>query len=306
MLVLAWGGEARSQPIPLTCQEDLYDVHSARAWMGGKRDMESAQSLINITPVDSILYMSCYEKHIAEFAEKDDVLFSDGHLRTVGTGARHGRLFRFPPLCFGPACIPVPWLTGALLPSPGNPLIIVPQMPIDLFQPTIISLPGPNPPGLPFTNFNLDGSFINLIRIALRPYWTNFELSPLPGPPAVICGNMSEIWYFAKCTDINKDNFLTLEDHKCIDRRGCEGCGRGKWTAAFDVANPPPVINPFINKEAGVDITWITWTITPPSCAEGPPVPTGVIVNVGGSAHQDAACPGVNCWYDYASGSCNE
>ncbi len=316
MLVLVWGGEAYSQPIPPTCQPEIYDVHKARSWMGAKRDFETAQTLIqlskDITFRDSILYMSCFDKHVAEFAEKDDVLFSDGAFRFVGTGAQFGTLFRMPPLCFGPGCIPVPWLTGALLPSPGNPLIIVPQMPIDIFQPTFLPLPGPNPPGAPMDALYLDRAVTMLVRWSLRPYWReNFVMhrppTPLPMPPAVICGSMAGIWHEAKCSNVNKENWITFDQSVCTDRRGCEGC-RGNWSTALEVANPPPVPDPFSSAGPGVDQVWPSApTIYPPACAEIPPVPTGLIVNLGpgGSAHPDAVCPGHNCWYDFASGSCN-
>ncbi len=314
MLVLAWGGGARAQPIPPTCDPGIYEAQSAHSWMGGKRQFETAQTLIqlskDITFRDSILYMSCFDHHMREMPERDDVLFSDGAFRFVGTGAPYGTLFRMPPLCFGPACAPIPWLTGALIPNPINPLVIVLQMPIDIFQPLILPEPGPNPPGAPMDAIYLDRAVTMLVRWSLRPYWReNFVMhrpaTPLPMPPTVICGSMAEIWMEAKCSNINKDNWLTYDQHICTDRRECEGC-RGTWSNALEVANPPPVMPPAVGP--GVDRIFILYDTFwhPPPCAAVPPVRTGVVIELDGAFRQDAVCPGLNCWYDYNNLTCNE
>lgn len=315
MLAAAWGGEARAQAGSPACDPLVLDMHNARSWMGAKRDFESAQTLIqlskDITFRDSILYVSCFDHHMREMPERDDVLFSDGAFRFVGTGAQFGTLFRFPPLCFGPGCLPIPWLTGALLPSPGNPAIIVPQMPIDIFQPTFLPLPGPNPPGAPMDAIYLDRAVTMLVRWSLRPYWReNFLMhrppTPLPMPPTVICGSMAGIWREAKCSNINKDNWITFEQAVCTDRTACVAC-RPKWASAIELANPPPVETPWIRGSgAGADKMYFTWSIHPPTCAQSPPIPTGMIVNVDGTAHLDKYCPGHNCWYDFGSSSCRE
>lgn len=301
MLALTWGGAARAQPIPPTCDPLVYDAHEARAWMGAKRDMESAQSIITVDMGDSLLYMSCFDFHVRDMAEKDATLFSDGAFRFVNTAAPFGTLFRMPPLCFAPGCLCVPWLTGC---APF-------QMPIDIYEPTFLPAPGPNPPGPVMNAMNLDRSVNMLVRWSLRPYWRdNFEQTvppiPLPGPPAVICGSMREIWHAAKCTDIQKSGWLTYEQHVCNDRRGCEGC-RSNWSNALDVGNPPPGPGEWVGSSgAGPDLLMFIWSIRPQACAESPPIPTGLIVDIRGSAHPDAFCPGVNCWYNFGSGSCTE
>ena len=314
MLVLAWGGDVRAQPISPTCDPDVYDVHQAHSWMGGKRQFETAQTLIHlskdITFRDSILYMSCFDHHMREMPERDNVLFSDGAFRFVSTGAAHGTLFRMPPLCFGPTCAPIPWLTGALIPNPINPLVIVLQMPIDIFQPLILPEPGPNPPGPLMDDVCLDRAVTMLVRWSLRPYWReNFVMhrpaTPLPMPPTVICGSMAEIWQEAKCSNINKDNWLTYDQHVCGDRRGCEGC-RGNWANALEVGNPLPVDWPATGPGVDRVIEWVRDTFYAPSCASVPPVRTGVAIMFDGALRQDAVCPGINCWYDYNNLSCND
>lgn len=311
MLVLAWGGDVRAQPISPTCDPDVYEVHEARSWMAGKRDMESAQTLITVDMGDSLLYMSCFDHHMREMPERDNVLFSDGAFRFVSTGAMHGTLFRMPPLCFGPTCAPIPWLTGALIPNPINPLVIVPQMPIDIFQPLILPEPGPNPPGDLMDAIYLDRAVGMLVRWSLRPYWRENFLptnppTPLPMNPAVVCGSMAEMWNEAKCTNINRSNFITFEDSICTDRRECDPGCRGKWEAAFEVSNPLPVDWPATGPGVDRVIDWVTDTFYAPSCASVPPVRTGVAIMFDGALRQDAVCPGINCWYDYNNLSCND
>lgn len=312
ILALTGAGAASAQPIPPTCDPLVYEMHAARSWMGAKRDFESAQTLITVDMGDSLLYMSCFDHFMREMPERDNVLFSDGAFRFVPTGAIHGALFRNPPLCFGFGCAPIPWLTGALIPNPINPLVIVPQMPIDQFQPTFMPLPGPHPPGPPMDAIYLDRAVTMLVRWSLRPYWReNFLMhrppTPLPMPPSVICGSMAEIWHEAKCSNINKDNWLTFEQHTCNDRRGCEGC-RGNWAAANETSNPPPVNEPWlVGAGAGPDRIWFQgYNFYPETCASQPPVRTGVIILLDGALRQDAFCPGVGCWYDYNNLSCNE
>jgi hypothetical protein len=306
LLVLAWGNPASAQPLPPTCDPAFNSALNARAWMGGKRDMESAQSTIVKRPNDSLLEISCFEGRIATFAQQNNRLFSDGHQRFVGSGAAHATLFRQPPLCYAPGCPCIGWLTNCSYP-------FNPPFPHDHAQPTIFAVAGPNPPGGAYTNMSLDNAFINLIRRALRPYWNpNFTTAAIPAPPAAVCGNMMTIWHNAKCQDFDKNGWITLQAHTGTDRRNqpMPLCGdRGIWVTRFGEGNPPPVPRspaPPPTPVGGLDQTLsYRTTIYPTACNSIPPVPTGLIANIHGTAHQDRVCPGVSCWYNHTAGTCN-
>ncbi len=289
--------------VPATCDPGFKSVMDARAWMGGKRDMESATSIIVRNPNDSILDMSCFDRNIAEFATRDNFLFSDGHQRYVATGAPHGRLFRRPPLCFGPGCVCYASLTEC----------VGVQGPTDSYQPTFTPTEGPNPPGAAYTNASLDNSFTNLIRIAMRAHLSpNFRVGAAPAPPATICSDMRNLWQTAKCADVNKSGWITLAAHVGTDRRPTAygACNdRGKWGTQHTAANPAP-------GAAGALNALVTYrdTMHPTNCTAIRPVLTGLLVQGTGTGagngngtgfQQDAVCPGVGCYYNRQANSCN-
>jgi hypothetical protein len=281
---------AMAGAVPSTCDPQVQSVIDARAWMGGKRDMESATSLIVRNANDSILDMSCFDRHIEEFAQQNNYLFSDGHTRYVSTGAPAGTLFRQEPLCFGDGCTCYQALTQCSS-----------QEPEDHFQPTFMPALGPNPPGAAYTNVSLDNSFINLVRISLRNHLSpNFRT----GTPATgICSSMNNLWQAAKCTDINKSGWITLSDHRNNDRRPATygACNdRSKWSTQFTNANPAP-------GAAGALDSVVTYrgTIYPTNCSAIRPVRTGLTMKDGNNFRADAVCPGVGCYYNRAANTCN-
>jgi hypothetical protein len=302
-----------AQPVPPTCDPQVNTSINARAWMGGKRDMESATSTIIRNQQDSILDMSCYDRHIAQFAQQNARLFSDGHTRYVSTGATYGRLFRQLPLCFGMGCMCYAGLTEcSIIPVPG---VYDPQWPTDDYQPTFFPLlPGPNPPGAFYTNQSLDNAFTNVIRRALRRYLNpNFYTSGPAAPPSQLCSSMTTLWQTAKCTDFNRAGWITLADHRTTDRRPTTygACNdRARWNTQYTAANPAPVARVTtspVPANAGIDQT-LTYRgmIYPTACNTIRPIPTGLTIRMSPTSFlNDAVCPGVNCFYNRAANTCS-
>jgi hypothetical protein len=305
---VAWVFPAMAQPVPATCDTKVKAAMDARAWMGGKRDMETAQSIIVRNPNDSILEMSCFDRNIDQFARQNGSLFSDGHTRFVGTGAQHATLFRRPPLCFGPGCACYGSLTGCSWPFD-------PQMPMDDHQPTFFPLlPGPNPPGGAYTNQSLDNAFTNLVRRSLRNHlYPNFRTAAPPAAPTTICASMSGLFNTAKCTDDNKNLWITLQAHVGTDRRPTAygACNdRGKWNTQYTNGNPPavpryPAAPPATVGGLDQTLTYRT-TIYPANCNTVRPVRTGLLIKTAPTTYMpDAVCPGVNCYYNFSTNTCN-
>ncbi len=294
MLALGWGSPVMAgAAVPATCDPAFKNAMDARAWMGGKRDMESATSIIVRNPNDSILDMSCFDRNIAEFATKNASLFSDGHQRYVATGADYGKLFRQPPLCFGPGCVCYANLTEC----------VGVQGPTDTYQPTFTPALGPDPPGAAYTNVSLDNSFINLVRLAMRQYLgPNFRDGAAPA--ATICSDMSNLWQTVKCTDINKGGWITLAAHVGTDRRPTAygACNdRGVWSQRHAIANPAPGAAGAVN--ALIPYRTTIYTV---ACNSIRPVPTGLLIQgANGGFQPDAVCPGVGCYYNRQANSCN-
>ncbi len=320
-VVFAWSAAALAQPVPPTCDPNVKSAIDARAWMGGTRDMESAQTLI--TRTSSVLDLSCFDRHIANFALQNNVLFSDGHQRFSPVTAGSASLFRAPPFCYGPrapglcpctalvGCYLIPQPPDRLFPNPPwplpdepGPVSVPPPIPLNppMFFPVI---PGPNPPGGLYTNLSLDTAFISLIRLSLRSHLiANFQ-AIAPPPPATVCGNMMVAWSLAKCTNFDRNGFLTFDQHRIVDRRLCP-LPRTAWNINFTNAYPPPRPRspaPPAFPPGGLDQT-LTYRgqIYPTNCSAVDPLPTGLMVDLINTPFPDAVCPGVGCYYDPAGG----
>ncbi len=284
-----------------TCDPDYMTAMKARAWMGGKRDMEMAVAFISMREhEESILNMSCYEKYLVDLAEQDNKLFSDAVTRWAGISGP-ATLFRNPVLCYGGGCpcSDVFWCDGLYHSPNGTGL-------------SVRSPRGPNPPGT-FNNKNMDRAFTELIRRPLKEHWFNYYYPIKPKqPPEILCLHMGSLWGNAKCRDFRQGDwvppFQTLEEQVCRDPRGCMICDdrrKGKWGKAFKAAYPEPVPLPPASEPdppGGVDETLgYTEIIDGKSCSAVQPILTGV---KRGDGKDDAFCPGVGCSYSAASGSC--
>lgn len=281
---------ALAQPVPPTCDPTIKGVIDARAWMGGKRDMESAQSLITMAPGGSVLEISCFDTELARLGQEADRLFSDNYSGFKG---------------------------GAFVA-------------LDIYEPNFFSAPYPEPPGGAFTPLKLDNTLGFFVRQTLRAHLSNYYTTPLPPPPAVICNNMARVWQISKCGDFNKAGFITLADHVTNDRRGCPVTTRATWRTKYAAGNPVPRPRspaPQPVPPGGLDqmLSYLP-SLYPPGCGSVIPAPTGLVYpgareklnedgdiiynDEGGIVYEgvlfeDAVCPGVGCWYDPKNKTCN-
>lgn len=72
-----------AQPVPPTCDENFYDIMSARSWTQGKQDMEVAQKLI-LKP-DSVLEYSCFNARISELNNSSIFVSPSGTMNEMVT-----------------------------------------------------------------------------------------------------------------------------------------------------------------------------------------------------------------------------
>lgn len=255
---------ALAQPIPETCDPDYKAVLDARAWMGGKRDMESAQTLIG---QGSVLSLSCFSGQVTFMGVAANSLFSDN--------VRSPILFNLPPLAF---------------------------FPNDIHQPTIISPPGPNPPG-GMTAQTLDIMLARLVLASLAVHLANIRPGAIPASAGALCSSMAGVWRDAKCTNVNDALWITLEAHRTTDRRNF-GCGdRGRWNTRWNTGYPAPGGTGAL--DAATSYRNFIVPGASPNCGGVQPVPTGMTVNIRGAGYPDAVCPPVGCWYNPQNNTCN-
>lgn len=137
---------------------------------------------------------------------------------------------------------------------------------------------------------------------------SNFDHSlggGLDAPEGGTCGAMAAVWEFMKCRNANINNFVTFASLASADFRTepdvCTNAGARttEWGVAVAAANPIP------GGLGGPDVafTYLNF-LNPSSCSAHRPVPTGLIADIKGTAHEDAVCSAPSCSYNHTTGLC--
>lgn len=233
--------------------------------MGGKRDMESAQSILK---QGSVLQLSCF----------------DTQVKRVGTWADNEFSDRFTPPLFK-----------------GSPPSFFPR---DVFEPFIFSPPGPNPPGGAFTPQNLDNALRDLVGNALQVHLNNFTPSTLCASMNTLWHNAKCYDYNHEFINFERsvtyDRRSCGDNSRSVWQTKFNAGNPPPVYPPATTSTPPGGLDAMRAFASMLYQEGTTGDPPPATCAGFPPVQTGLMVD----GKKDAVCPKIGCWYDASTGTC--
>lgn len=282
-----------------SCDVEFADVLEARATLEAMRELEIAQTLI-LKP-DSVLEYSCFHERNNDLDAVANIMFSDNVASTD--------LFNNPVLEFNPSG---PW--AAFLPTINTTTVTAPN---NTGNAGLIV--GPHPPPFPIGALHISrlGNLIGLVvsaslfEFVYANFGHEYAGGTYVGPVSTVCNPMNFVWEFVKCTNFNRDLFLTFAQLEAFDPRvsplPCNDSARqARWTNALTEAYPAPgaaggvAIAALGIAGAANNVYQHTNGIFNVNCSGIRPIATGVRVYTGSpraDAHTDRVCPAPGCYY---------
>ncbi|MCB1532625.1 MAG: hypothetical protein KDJ35_07135 [Alphaproteobacteria bacterium] len=265
-----------------SCDTQVYDVLSDRAWMEGQREMEVAEKLI-LKP-DSVLEYSCFAQRRNELRQYGMVWSSTSAL---DDGDITSMMIELTALAAAQAILlgDSSGLEG-IIESVGEGLLG-----------GIIANAGGDPLEL-------------LVDPVLQNYLSENFYHSLGGGVydgtggGGVCDSMNVIWSFLKCNNFDEDTFFKFSDLAANDYRDLPmqcpaGTRNADWANAIAGANPPAA-TPATN--GGMDAIQTRSAMLDLTCPEAP-IPLGVQVtggaagDVGFDHYTDMVCSAPGCYY---------
>ena len=224
--------------LPETCDEEFMDTMTARATMGGQREMEIAANIIR--KPDSVLEYSCFTDRLKHLAATSQSLLS------ANTSPP---LFGSPPPSFQPRDIYQPVIQPNQGPAPGTVLEGGATLVNYGIEPPDPASGRVTVPGIDHINQTFRDVLIDTMAGPddLGHLVENFNhgfLGGTSGAPGKNCETMERIWTFAKCQNFDKNNFISFKDLVGTDPRKlpeqCSGSDRANWSQLMQNGAPNP------------------------------------------------------------------